>query len=157
VGISFIVKRNYCKYKNGLGNAHPVFCSTFLGDSLRWQRDTLYPLKLALTSPTSGGRSIGIVRLRTKATEFVYLFVVVYVRRLNVCFPLQRLVFNARWFHVTFMTDLNYYGLFSEFMPYSPANHHSTIAPYTFANPFPRIGQRSFAFSGLYVRDFIYD
>ena len=30
----------------------------------------LYPLKLALTSPTGGGRSIGIVRVRTKATEF---------------------------------------------------------------------------------------
>jgi hypothetical protein len=26
--------------------------------------------KLALTSPTSGGRSVGIVRLRIKATEF---------------------------------------------------------------------------------------
>jgi hypothetical protein len=37
---------------------------------LRWPRDTLYPLKLALTSPTSGGRSVGIVRSRTKATEF---------------------------------------------------------------------------------------
>jgi hypothetical protein len=33
-----------------------------VGDSLRWPRDTLYPLKLALTSPTSGGRSVGIVR-----------------------------------------------------------------------------------------------
>jgi hypothetical protein len=39
------------------------------GDSLRWPRDTLYSLKLALTSPTSGGRSVGIVRLRTKATD----------------------------------------------------------------------------------------
>jgi hypothetical protein len=29
-----------------------------LGDPLRWPRDTLYPQKLALTSPTSGGRSI---------------------------------------------------------------------------------------------------
>jgi hypothetical protein len=29
----------------------------------------LYPQKLALTSPTSGGRSVGIVHLRTKATE----------------------------------------------------------------------------------------
>jgi hypothetical protein len=29
----------------------------------------LYPQKLALTSPTSGGRSVGIVCLRTKATE----------------------------------------------------------------------------------------
>jgi hypothetical protein len=36
----------------------------------------LYPQKLALTSPTGGGRSVGIVRLRTKATEFslVYVF-----------------------------------------------------------------------------------
>jgi hypothetical protein len=36
------------------------------GDPLRWPRDTLYPKKLALTTPTSGGRSVGIVRLRTK-------------------------------------------------------------------------------------------
>ena len=32
----------------------------------------LYPQKLALTSPTGGGRSVGIVCLRTKATEFIY-------------------------------------------------------------------------------------
>ena len=30
----------------------------------------LYPQKLALTSPTGGGRSVGIVHSRTKATEF---------------------------------------------------------------------------------------
>jgi hypothetical protein len=41
-----------------------------LGDPLRGPRDTFYLQKLALTSPTSGGRSVGIVRLRTKATEF---------------------------------------------------------------------------------------
>jgi len=35
----------------------------------------LYPQNLALTSPTGGGRSVGIVRVRTKATEFVSLFV----------------------------------------------------------------------------------
>jgi hypothetical protein len=29
---------------------------------------------LALTSPTSGGRSIGIVRSRTQATEFYLVF-----------------------------------------------------------------------------------
>jgi hypothetical protein len=40
------------------------------GNQLRRPRDTLYPQKLALTSPTSGGRSVGIVRSRTKATEF---------------------------------------------------------------------------------------
>jgi hypothetical protein len=36
------------------------------GDPLHWPRDTLYPQKLALTSPTSGDSSAGIVRLRTK-------------------------------------------------------------------------------------------
>jgi hypothetical protein len=39
------------------------------GDPLHWPRDTLYPQKLALTSPTSGGRTVGIVRSRTKATK----------------------------------------------------------------------------------------
>jgi hypothetical protein len=34
-------------------------------DPLRWPRDTLYPQKKALTSPTSGGHPVGIVRLRT--------------------------------------------------------------------------------------------
>jgi hypothetical protein len=37
-------------------------------DPLRWPRYTFYPQKLALTSPTCGGRSVGIVRLRTKIT-----------------------------------------------------------------------------------------
>jgi hypothetical protein len=44
------------------------------GDPLRWPRDTLYPQKLALISPTCGGRSVGIVRLRNKATVFIFLF-----------------------------------------------------------------------------------
>jgi hypothetical protein len=30
--------------------------------------------RLALTSPTSGGRSVGIVRLRTTATEFSFFY-----------------------------------------------------------------------------------
>jgi hypothetical protein len=38
-------------------------------DTLRLPRDTLYPQTLALTSPTSGGHSIGTVRSRAKATE----------------------------------------------------------------------------------------
>jgi hypothetical protein len=37
--------------------------------------DTFYPLKLALTSPTSGGRSVVIIRLQTKAAEFVLFFI----------------------------------------------------------------------------------
>jgi hypothetical protein len=42
-------------------------------DPLRWPRNTLYLQKLALTSPTRGGRSVGRVRSRTKATEFVFV------------------------------------------------------------------------------------
>jgi len=38
----------------------------------------LYPQKLALTSPTGGGHSVGIVRVRTKATEFSFFFAVSY-------------------------------------------------------------------------------
>jgi hypothetical protein len=34
----------------------------------------LYPQKLALTSSTSGGRSVGIVRSQTQATEFSFSF-----------------------------------------------------------------------------------
>jgi hypothetical protein len=40
-------------------------------DPLCWPHNTLYPQKFTLTSPTSGGRSVGIVRSRTKATWFV--------------------------------------------------------------------------------------
>ena len=42
----------------------------------------LYPQKLALTSPTGGGRSVGIVRVRTKATEFSFSFIVSKIRDL---------------------------------------------------------------------------
>jgi hypothetical protein len=42
-----------------------------LGDPLCSPRDTLYPQKLALSSPTNGGGSVGIVRSRTQATEFL--------------------------------------------------------------------------------------
>jgi hypothetical protein len=39
-------------------------------DPSRWQRGTLYPQKLALTLPTSRGRSVGTVLSRIQATEF---------------------------------------------------------------------------------------
>ena len=41
----------------------------------------LYPQKLALPSPTGGGRSVGIVRSRTKATEFSLVYI--YVHNFN--------------------------------------------------------------------------
>jgi hypothetical protein len=43
------------------------------GDPLRSPCDTLYPQKLTLTSPKSGGGSVGIFRLLTKATGVVFL------------------------------------------------------------------------------------
>jgi hypothetical protein len=42
------------------------------GDPSRWPRGTLHPQNLALTSPTSGGRSVGIVRSPTQTTEFSF-------------------------------------------------------------------------------------
>jgi hypothetical protein len=41
-------------------------------DPSRRPRGTLYPQKLAITSPTSGGCSVGVVRSRTQATEFSF-------------------------------------------------------------------------------------
>jgi hypothetical protein len=40
----------------------------------RSPRGTLYPQKLALTSPTSGSRLVGIVHSRAQATEFVFFY-----------------------------------------------------------------------------------
>ena len=38
----------------------------------------LYPQKLALTSPTGGGHSVGIVRVRIKATELLVVVIYIY-------------------------------------------------------------------------------
>jgi hypothetical protein len=44
-------------------------------DSSRLSRGTLCPEKLSLSSPTSAGCSVGIVRSRTQATEFRFFLV----------------------------------------------------------------------------------
>jgi len=59
----------------------------------------LYLQKLALTSPTGGGRSVGMVRSRTKATELLVVVpypyglcnpVRIYRRKINViCYTIQ--------------------------------------------------------------------
>jgi hypothetical protein len=41
-------------------------------DPSRWPRGTLYPQKLAITSPTSGGRSVGIILSLTQTMEFSF-------------------------------------------------------------------------------------
>jgi len=55
---------------------------TVVGTRCADHQTPLYPQKLALTSPTGGGRSVGIVRVRTKATEFSFSLTL-----LNVILP----------------------------------------------------------------------
>jgi hypothetical protein len=43
-------------------------------DPSRWSRDIPLASNLALTSPISGGRSVGIVRSRTRAMEFSFFY-----------------------------------------------------------------------------------
>jgi hypothetical protein len=42
-------------------------------DPSRWPRGTIYQQKLALTSPTSGGRPVGVVPSRTQIMKFSFL------------------------------------------------------------------------------------
>jgi hypothetical protein len=59
-------------------------------DLSRGPRATLYPQTLALTSPTSGSRSVGIIRSRTQATEFFFvLYVELRVPNLTLASSLQ--------------------------------------------------------------------
>jgi hypothetical protein len=60
-------------------------------------RGAVYRQKLALTSPTSGGLSVGIVRSRTQATEFSFFLVYSYALRnefgiIKLIYPLERKV-----------------------------------------------------------------
>jgi hypothetical protein len=71
----------------------------------------LYPQKLALISPTSGGRSIGIVRSRAKAMEFSFSLVAndCFLRKeLALCHPAGTLNSEAC---LTFLEDLYIPGL----------------------------------------------
>jgi hypothetical protein len=55
--------------------AAPVYKTEIMAcrrNSSRLLRGTLYPRKLALTSPTSGDRSVGVFHSRTQTTEFFF-------------------------------------------------------------------------------------
>jgi hypothetical protein len=67
-------------------------------DPSRWPRGTLYPRKLALTPLTSGGRSVGIVRLRIQATEFSFFSVSVYLYCLQYLVLYSTIVEYALWY-----------------------------------------------------------
>jgi hypothetical protein len=69
------------------------------------------PQKLALTSPTSSGRSVGIVRSRTQAT--VYSFFVVVIA----------------WF-ITFKYSLHYFGMLTQSIS-QPSNIYTSVEEFT--------------------------
>jgi hypothetical protein len=64
------------------------------GNSLRWPRNTLCPLKLALISPTSGGRSVGIVRWLTEPRSFFICFGLICHPQFDDSFLLHLHVFS---------------------------------------------------------------
>jgi hypothetical protein len=76
-----------------------------LRDPSRWPRGTLYPQNLALTSPTCGGRSVGIVRSRTQDTECVCVCPRWQINSLTevFSFDVQEWTFSSRllqWFRL---------------------------------------------------------
>jgi restriction endonuclease S subunit len=52
--------------------ANPVLKTENTAIGIRHAVGTLYPQKLVITSPTSGSRSVGIVRSRTQTMEFSF-------------------------------------------------------------------------------------
>jgi hypothetical protein len=76
------------------------WCLTLYGrrDPSRWPRGTLYPQKLALTSPTCCGRSVGIVCSRTQAMEFSSMGFAGYV---SLCMQLYCVGFHCLSLHVS--------------------------------------------------------
>ena len=85
----------------------------------------LYPQKLALTSPTSGGRSVGIVRLRTKATELVYYYYYYILPShlpilLIACGSLEAVIGSALWSnlaHIYWLPAVKMSGFGSHYTP----------------------------------------
>jgi hypothetical protein len=86
----------------------------------RWLRGTLYPQKLTLTSPTSGGRSVGIVRSRTQVTEFyclvysglnLFLFILIFINCICIVFVVcsVSLIFCSYVRCVLFERDVLFY------------------------------------------------
>jgi hypothetical protein len=64
----------------------------------RWPRGTFYPQKFALTSPTSGGRSVGIICLRTQTTGFFFfIFWWCGITYIHSKMPFRNLLSYHKW------------------------------------------------------------
>jgi hypothetical protein len=68
-------------------------------DLSRWPRGTLYPQKFALNSPTSGGRSVGIVHSWTQDTEFNFY-----------CFSIKSFLYVT---HIPIVTIADFFFIYS--------------------------------------------
>jgi hypothetical protein len=80
----------YLEEKVAIWTIEQKILSYCLRDPLRWPRDTLYPQRLALTSLTIGGRLVGRVLSRTKATELLLLLLLLKVTLQNLVHTLLR-------------------------------------------------------------------
>jgi hypothetical protein len=60
--------------------AAPVQKTENMAQGFRHADHVVYPQKLAITSPTSGGRSVGIVRSLTQIMEFFFFYRPTYKR-----------------------------------------------------------------------------
>jgi hypothetical protein len=86
---------------------------------LRWPRNTLYPQKLALTSPISGGRSVGIVRLRTKSHG---VFFIASCHRHSAVVEGIRSSLHAVYHVFFFSNEYDKPSVFTEQIMYTPAS-----------------------------------
>jgi hypothetical protein len=73
---------------------------------LCWPRNTLYPQKMALTSPTSGSRSVSIVHLWTKVMEFVLFVVISTLIKVKFIFSQGNIKPNSDYRATTIMNEV---------------------------------------------------
>jgi hypothetical protein len=112
------------------------------GDPLRWPRDTLCPQKLALTLPTSSGRSVCTIRSRTEVSEFILCVCVfaciivkqnISVQKVILCYRFARSMIMQRTWYQTCHTHLNVAGAYvskrsTACTPTSTMSRHMSIA-----------------------------
>jgi hypothetical protein len=94
----------------------------------------LYPQKLAITSPTSGGRSVGIVRTRTKATELVCYFTTSALIE-EYLYEIHYLLYvtpQCNHLEVTVLSELHSHAVNRKFCAIEGDIQHSSIALITF-------------------------
>jgi hypothetical protein len=90
-GIQKLFYLYYCWIYRKIQNIYSNMC-VYLSC---WPRGTLYPQKLALTSPISDGCSVVIVRPRTQATEFVCFFVLCFDKSTHTFFVCTLEMYNS--------------------------------------------------------------